>query len=410
MPTPILYPDAITQIPYASFLEITRLEYKKGLEAASGATEELLTSKLAGFFAGVGNAAAFLYNSTGTQQTALNQAVTQIQNQKRALVIGTGANARSIREIIQSGQIDELPDSALEGVKLSDGTQVTKAYLKQLYSASTIAKNKGVQKLKIALPNEMQFGYGANWNNTFKIGTLAQAFANAGGLLKTGAAAGIGGFAGWKLASVQAAASKDPRAALIQGAAQGAAKALNPANINSSLNPLDPAGFTNVLGLAGLAPNENAVQFFKNVDFREFTFTFEVFEDKPGSKKANEIVEFFKYGMHPGGGAGTGILKFPDVFILRPRFVPVGADGTVKKDEKHYLLPNSKSCALTNLQVNVTPMNTIQTTYDGVFPLVTISVTFKEITALVKEDFEMPDKQAIGPFPGGKTPTVFTGY
>jgi len=40
------------------------------------------------------------------------------------------------------------------------------------------------------------------------------------------------------------------------------------------------------------------------------------------------------------------------------------------------------------MQVNVTPMNTIQTTYDGTFPLVTVTVTFKELTALTKEDLE----------------------
>ena len=315
MPTPILYPDAITQIPYASFLEITRLEYKKGLAAASGATEELLTGNLAGFFAGIGNATATIYNSTGTQQTALNTAITTILNTKQKAVIGTGPTAPKVRDVIQSGQIDEIPDSFLEGVKLSDGTVVDKAYLKSLYEISTFSKDKSVQKLKIALPNELQFGYGANWNNTFKIGTLAQAFANATGLVKTGGAILAGAGIGVGLAALKSSASADPRSKLIQGAAQGAAQAVNPFNQNSNLNPLDPAGLTNIVGLAGLAPNENAVQFFKNVDFREFTFTFEVFEDKPGSKKANEIVQFFKYGMHPGGGAGSGILECPDVFI-----------------------------------------------------------------------------------------------
>ena len=57
----------------------------------------------------------------------------------------------------------------------------------------------------------------------------------------------------------------------------GAAKAANPFGINSDLNPASAQGLTNLAGLAGMAPNENAVQFFSNIEFREFTFDFEIF-------------------------------------------------------------------------------------------------------------------------------------
>ena len=403
MPTPILYPDAITQIPYASFLEIKKLEYKKGLAEAKGATETLLTSGLAGLFSSIGNAAAFWYNSSQTQQNVLNTAVQAIQSTPGATVIYQDPNNPSgpgidLRDQILAGRIDEIPDEVLEGIKLADGTPLTKDHLKKSYQTAKEEESKGVSKLNISLPNELQFGYNTNWSNTFKIGTLAQAFANSGGAFKTAISAIGGGVAGGFIAKQTAGAAQSALAPLLQGAAQGAAKAVNPFNMNGSLNPLDPAGLTNIVGLAGLAPNENAVQFFKNVDFREFTFTFEVFEDKPGSKKADEIVKFFKKGMHPSAPAGTGILSFPDVFILQPKFVPVGTDGKPQAPKDHYLLPRSKSCALTSLQVNVTPMNTIQTTYDGVFPLVTITVTFKEITALVKEDFDIKVGNGTGTY------------
>ena len=125
-------------------------------------------------------------------------------------------------------------------------------------------------------------------------------------------------------------------------------------------------------------------RFFSNIEFREFTFDFEIFTPGPEHKQiAEKLINFFKQGMHPSAPAGTGVLKFPDVYIIRPKFKPEG-----KAPINHALLPQSKSCALTNLRVNTTPMNSVQTTYDGTFPLITISVTFKELTALTREDLE----------------------
>jgi hypothetical protein len=371
-------------------LEIERLEYKSGLAKAKGATETLLTSNLAGALGAIGQITSAIYNQPGNNQpnSQLGNAIVAITNKnQKATYGGPGAASRTIRGTIESGNIDDLPDSLLENVTLSDGTPVTKAFLKSQLQKAKNSSNSKNQKLNIALPNEMQFGYGASWNNTFKIGTLAQAFASFGGLAKTGAAAAIGAGIGAKLAELQQKATKNPRSAILSGAAQGAAAALDPFKINSSLNPTDPKGLANLAGLAGMAPNENAVQFFSNIEFREFDFTFEIFASGLNeSRKAEQIVQFFKEGMHPSAPAGTGVLNFPDVYLITPMFVPVGPDGAAKKPQSHRLLPKSKSCAVTNVRVNVTPMNSVQTTYDGVFPLVTINVTFKELTALVRED------------------------
>ena len=48
------YPKNVSSTAFASFLEIERLQYKKGLEKAGGATETLLTSGLAGVLGGIG--------------------------------------------------------------------------------------------------------------------------------------------------------------------------------------------------------------------------------------------------------------------------------------------------------------------------------------------------------------------
>ena len=232
----------------------------------------------------------------------------------------------------------------------------------------------------------MSYGYGASWNNTFKIGTLAMAFNSAAGMTAAVGTAGAGAGVGVLLEKQKAKAMKSgsPGGNILGALGGGAAKALNPFGVNSDLNPANAQGLTNLAGLGGMAPNENAVQFFSNIEFREFTFDFEIFTPNATDKKiAENLVKFFKQGMHPSAPAGTGVLKFPDVYIIRPKFKPERGSAT-----NHYLLPQSKSCALTNLRVNTTPMNSVQTTYDGTFPLVTISVTFKELTALTREDLE----------------------
>ena len=48
------YPKNVSSTAFASFLEIERLQYKKGLEKAGGATESLLTSNLAGILGAIG--------------------------------------------------------------------------------------------------------------------------------------------------------------------------------------------------------------------------------------------------------------------------------------------------------------------------------------------------------------------
>ena len=66
------YPKNVSSTAFASFLEIERLQYKKGLEKAGGATESLLTSNLAGFLGGIGTTVGGIYN-TGADQSTISQ-------------------------------------------------------------------------------------------------------------------------------------------------------------------------------------------------------------------------------------------------------------------------------------------------------------------------------------------------
>ena len=383
------YPKNVSSTAFASFLEIERLQYKKGLEKAGGATESLLTSGLAGVLGGIGGVTASIYNVGADQSTISQLESTLAQAQGiEATSIADQSGGLGVNEEIASKleSINDLTDAQLATVKDSNGNPVTREKLKEIQERAILRRNKDGQTINVALPNEMSYGYGASWNNTFKIGTLAAAFNSTAGLAAGAAITATGGALGGLLEKQKqkASAGGTDGGKLLGAIGAGAAKAANPFGINSDLNPASAQGLTNLAGLNGMAPNENAVQFFSNIEFREFTFDFEIFTPSAADKAiAETLVKFFKQGMHPSAPAGTGVLKFPDVYIIRPKFKPERGSAT-----NHYLLPQSKSCALTNLRVNTTPMNSVQTTYDGTFPLITISVTFKELTALTREDLE----------------------
>jgi len=150
-----------------------------------------------------------------------------------------------------------------------------------------------------------------------------------------------------------------------------------------------------------MAPNENAIQMFSRMGFREFSFSFAFAARNPQeSAEIQTIIEWFKRGMHPGSANGKGsatLLTFPDVFVLQPMFVKV--DETVDNDGRkkldiadepiqHPMMPKTKICALTSLRVNTTPLGAINTVFDGSIPLVTVELKFDETTALTRVDFE----------------------
>ena len=248
-------------------------------------------------------------------------------------------------------------------------------------------------KCMLPLPNEFQYKYGADWNNEFKLGTLALAADEAyrfGAI--TGGGALLGGglqFLTDKLTQGSGAAKiggVDPTK-IVQGAVGGMKKAADPFKVGSPLNP------KNVAGLAGLAPNENSIQFFERMQGRNFSFRFELASrNKQESNRVIEIIEWFKRGMHPGSKNGKGtavLLTFPDVFVLTPKFVQCDEDGNALGDPmQHPMMPRTKLCALTGLTINTTPFGQMQTVFDGTIPIVTMELMFKETTKLTRVDME----------------------
>ena len=394
------YPVGLGRIPYASFLEINRYEYQEAMDKVAKSQNDALgalqRSKLASSIVDtVGNVQEFAYGAgeySEGQQKKYNEEFDLVKPYEKDISVNNGKRTRkeTVRKVnITDPNIDRTLLIKVNGEEISIGE------LLDMKEQMKNQKDKGLmlKKCLLPLPNEFQYKYGADWNNEFKLGTLAMAADDFGKFTATvSAGAGIGAVGSWltqwlsKGVSAGKAGGVDVNK-LVQAGASGAGTAANLYGVNSKLDP------TNLAGLAGLAPNENSIQFFQRMQGREFSFRFELAaRSKKESDKIISIIEWFKRGMHPGSKQGRGsavLLTFPDVFTLVPKFVKCGTNGLPLGDPiQHPMMPKTKLCALTNLQINTTPFGQLQTVFDGTVPLVTMELTFKETTKLTRVDME----------------------
>ena len=399
--TVIEYPVGLSEIPFASFLQIEKYSYDEAMKTVAkeqnDALGSLQRSQLSNAIDLIGKAQEGAYAS-GDFSEGQNERFNEVYNlaKESQYKSGTSRTAPTVKSVNIS---DPNVDKNL--IVVVNGEKITVGQLLQKKQEMRDRQNKGLmsKKCMLPLPNEFQYKYGADWNNEFKLGTLALAADDAGRFLATTAAGGLIGGGGSALAQylsnpVSGNASKtmlkslgiDPTK-VVQGAAGGAATAANLYGVNSQLNP------TNLAGLAGLAPNENSIQFFQRMQSRQFSFRFELAaRNKKESQTIIEIIEWFKRGMHPGSKQGRGsavLLTFPDVFVLCPKFVKCDEEGNPVGDPiQHPMMPKTKICALTNLTINTTPFGQLQTIFDGSIPLVTMELMFMETTKLTRVDME----------------------
>ena len=385
--TVIEYPTGLSAIPFASFLQIEKFSFE--------AAQKYAAQNFNDAFGSLGRSAIAqkIDQAVDGLATVYGSGDTSTEKGKVDVNQTLYSSAKKSRKTQKKIDINTADDSVR--VKLKDGSTTTVGQLKQRKQELIDRQNKGLMasKCMLPLPNEFQYKYGADWNNEFKLGTLALAADEAyrfGAITGTGALAGGGlQFLTDKLTQGSGAAKiggVDPTK-IVQGAVGGLKTAADPLKVNSELNP------RNVAGLAGLAPNENSIQFFERMQGRNFSFRFELASrNKQESNRVIEIIEWFKRGMHPGSKNGKGsavVLTFPDVFVLTPKFVQCDEDGNALGDPmQHPMMPRTKLCALTGLTINTTPFGQMQTVFDGTIPIVTMELMFKETTKLTRVDME----------------------
>ena len=392
------YPTGLSGIPYASYLQIEKYSYdeaqKKVQDSQNDALGSLQNSRIADIVEGGVNAVANIYGSGESRETKNQRKIEKQLAEQDTFKL---ANARGPNRNKKISLADADDDTEV----IFNGKKTTVGALKKEKQRIADLNAKGLMSTMchLPLPNEFQYKYGADWNNEFKLGTLALAADDAlraGGILALGAGLGalkqgaVNMLTGDKSGKPKNdAASKKMKKieSMITSAAGGAGAAVDPMKVNSELSP------KNIAGLAGLAPNENSIQFFQRMQGRDFSFRFELAaRNKVESDLIIEVIEWFKRGMHPNSKNGKGsalMLTFPDVFFLTPKFVRCNENGEIEgKPIQHPMMPRSKLCALTGLTINTTPFGQLQTIFDGTIPVVTMELQFKETTKLTRVDME----------------------
>jgi len=395
------YPFNLASIPYASFMRIYKYSYDEGMKNVGANQNDAIGSiQNSGLLKNINDklvdGAQWVYGDKTSGRALLNFETDSeiISNYRNQLMNKKGEEYGGMsRE-----QILDVPLSVDNGW----GAGFTDTTLRELIDKKNEVKKfhqSGYKKAwcNLAMPNEFQFDYSANWNNTFKLGTMALAADDPQrAAIVLGSGAVLGGLSGG-MKGFLSKSDKDGGlglgdiAGIASGAKEGAMKAGDFFGVNSNI--LDP---TNIAGMAGLTPNENAIQFFKKMDFRQFDMNFEfAARNKDESQEIQKILQWFKEGMHPVSkdplGSGTGVLLgFPDVWKLEPRFTPGKQDGDMVEggaDVPHPMMPQTKLCALTQIRVNTSPMGQFATVFDGSIPLITVTLRFNELTALTRSDF-----------------------
>ena len=404
------YPRGIDQVPYASFMKIERYEYQEGLAKVAANQNDAL-----GSFARSGTMKTLVNGVTGVMSGVYGGAGTGGDADRRMNVIaddiardGVSTTKKKFLGFIPvpgTGHAKtEVPGGDNE-ITLPNGDKTTWNELKKGKDELMERRRKGLQasELNVALPEEFQYKYNADWGNEFKMGTMALMADNAAkfaalGLAGAGAGALITNTLG-RLKSASGVVGKIPGMPgpdeYAASMAKGASMATNPFGVNGEMN------MKNIVGLGGMAPNENAIQMFQRMNMRTFDLSFTFAARNSGeSEDIQTIIEWFKRGMHPNSKNGKGssaMLTFPDVWVLKPMFVKV--DETMDNDGRtslkitdepiqHPMMPKTKLCALTNLSVNTAPGSMVNTIFDGSIPLLTVSLNFSETTALTRMDME----------------------
>ena len=122
-------------------------------------------------------------------------------------------------------------------------------------------------------------------------------------------------------------------------------------------------------------------QLFKSMGFRRFSFSY-TFAPR-NLNEANmvmEIVDTFKYHMHPEVSGGDMFLIYPSEFSIG--FEILSEDGTGVVENKN--LPKISSCALTSVKATYGPdgmFNTFKAT-DGIPTEINLELMFTELETL----------------------------
>jgi hypothetical protein len=132
---------------------------------------------------------------------------------------------------------------------------------------------------------------------------------------------------------------------------------------------------------SGTAANPKKEQLFQQVDFRTFTFTYQFFPKSPAeAKNVREIIKAFKLHMHPEyrPGSANFLYIYPSEFDI----------FYYQNGRENLNIHRHTSCVLTDMSVLYTPQAVFSAFNDGMPTQINMTLTFKELALLTKENIE----------------------
>lgn len=132
---------------------------------------------------------------------------------------------------------------------------------------------------------------------------------------------------------------------------------------------------------SGVAANPKKEQLFRQVDFRTFTFTYQFFPRSPAeAQNVRSIIKAFKLHMHPEykPDRANFLFIYPSEFDIY----------YYQNGKENLNLHRHTSCVLTDLSVMYTPQGVFTSFDDGMPTQINMTLTFKELAVLSKENIE----------------------
>lgn len=207
------------------------------------------------------------------------------------------------------------------------------------------------QTIALHMPADLAIRYGMQWDETTLAGTTA--------ILMATEAAGeaIGGSNGQSGASVGQI-----------GARYGVSQALRLPGVGEATSKT-----------SGVAANPKKEQLFKQVDFRTFSFTYQFFpKSAEESRNVQTIIKLFKLHMHPEfkKDSSNFMYLYPSEFDI----------FYYHNGKENLNIHRHTSCVLTDLSIMYSPQGVFTSFPDGSPTQINMSMTFKELGILTKEN------------------------
>lgn len=133
-------------------------------------------------------------------------------------------------------------------------------------------------------------------------------------------------------------------------------------------------------GLIGIAQNPRKEMFFKTVDFRTFVFEYRFSpRNEKEAENVQNIIYMFKLHMHPEyQKAGEFFFLYPSEFDIQ----------YFHNHKENVNVHRHTSCVLTDMYVDYAPNGQHVTFSNGMSSQIDITLTFRELSVLTKEDIQ----------------------